>query len=1028
MPLTATITGLKNGETQASLGIVLTTSAVSTSLPAGYPITVPTLNLANYNILSSQNGTLTVTGTAPSISCPSNITVNNTTGQCGANVSFTATDNIGSPASTITFSPASGSFFPIGTTTVTATATNAIGNSVCTFTVKVVDNQAPVIVANTTSTRQVNFPAGGSTPNSSWNPMVKTFNDPLPAGAVITGASLSYGARDQGWGYTNGVTRMYVSDTHIGNGLINRPEFSIDYTTIYYFNQNYTGSIPAYVYGGQNTLKMYFEGYPGWQAFWEGGTLTLNYRIGSNLASITVDCSSSVPAPNVNLLTASDNCSAIVTHEGDIITNQINASNYTITRTYKATDPSGNFATVTQTITVNDQTAPIAVCQPVTAYLNAFGNATITAAQVNNGSTDNCGVASMSLSKTTFTCADALVRGKALNFNVGLDGVISNAGVILPIGNSARTISAWVNPSALNNDWGVVFQGTGNCSGLMFGLGLQSNNKLTFWGGCQDHVSNMTVPIGKWTYVAVTYDGNGSGVLYMNGQSEAFYLGALNTQASRFFVGHETSDNGLTYGTQFLGSVDEVKVYNKSLSAAEIALDLAAVNQPGLVLYYPFDEGTGTTINNAAGPISATLINPTGTNWVSGANAPAATTLTVTDANGNSSTCTAEVTVIDNQAPQITCPSQINNALTFSVFDQRVMVPPTETLDPKTALTLEAWVNPANTNGVKYIISKGDNDQAPGHYGLLLIGNKVQFMVEFNGGLNSNGVIAANTWTHLAGTWDGTTMKLYINGVLDATRAFTGSNNGLKPANASLLLIGSVTIPSVMYQMVGQIDEVRIWNTAKLQSELQAGKNKEISGRSQGLVGYYRLNEGTGTTVADASVYGHNGNLGINTLPVWSTSTSPIVESGVILAYADAGNCSANVMISLPQTTDNCGVVNYSNNFNSTANASGVYPVGVTPVTWTATDAAGNSTTCSMTVKVVDDQAPVITCPADVSVALNAAGNQVKISASIINNRVVISSSAIPLNPQAGLLSPQNETKTLSGSCDCPPGHAVVGY
>ena len=1020
---TYTPTGFVNGE---GAGVITTQPAITTTITstAGvgtYPGSiVPSGGSAtNYNLVYA-NGTLTVTGAAPFISCPSNITVNNTPGLCGANVIFAATETTGNPASTITYSIASGSLFPVGTTTVTATATNALGNSVCTFTVEVRDNQAPVIASSSASAAPINFPTGGNT--ISWNPMIKYFNDPLPTGAVITGASLTFTARDQGWSdcLCYDAPHLFVSGTEIGSATI--------YHTSTTNTINYSGAIPAYVYGGQNTLKMYFVGYPGWQAFWEGGTLTLNYQLGSAVGNITVQCASAVPAPNTSLVSATDNCSAIVTHEGDIITNQINASNYTITRTYKATDPSGNFATVTQTITVNDQTAPIAVCQPVTAYLNAFGNATITAAQVNNGSTDNCGVASMSLSKTTFTCADALVRGKALNFNVGLDGVISNAGVNLPIGNSARTISAWVNPSALNNDWGVVFQGTGNCYGLMFGLGLQSNNKLTFWGGCQDHVSNMTVPIGKWTYVAVTYDGNGSGVLYMNGQSEAFYLGALNTQASRFFVGHETSDNGLTYGTQFLGSVDEVKVYNKSLSTTEIALDLAAVNQPGLVLYYPFDEGTGTTINNAAGPISATLINPTGTNWVSGANAPAATTLTVTDANGNSSTCTAEVTVIDNQAPQIACPSQINNALDFSVFNQRVVVPHTEAIDPKTALTLEAWVNPANTSGVKYIISKGDDDQAAGHYGLLLIDNKVQFMVEFSSGLLSTIGIAPNTWTHVAGTWDGSTMNLYINGVLNATKSFTGSNGGLKPANTFPLLIGSASPLTLQYQMVGQIDEVRIWNTAKSELKLQAGKDKEISGNSQGLVGYYRMNEGTGTTIADASSYAHHGTLAGTTLPLWVPSTSPIVQPGVILAYADAGSCSKAVTIQSPARTDNCGVVSFVNSFNSTYSASGIYPVGETLVTWTATDAAGNSTTCSMKVKVVDDQAPAITCPANIPLQLAGSASSAKVSAKIINNEVVVSSTAISQNPTVGLLAPQNETKTLSGSCDCPPGHAVVGY
>jgi len=84
--------------------------------------------------------------TPPAITCPADITLNNTPSQCGANVSFTATatDNCG--AVTITYSPASGSFFAVGTTTVTATATDECGNSSqCSFRVTVIDNEKPVI-------------------------------------------------------------------------------------------------------------------------------------------------------------------------------------------------------------------------------------------------------------------------------------------------------------------------------------------------------------------------------------------------------------------------------------------------------------------------------------------------------------------------------------------------------------------------------------------------------------------------------------------------------------------------------------------------------------------------------------------------------------------------------------------------------------------------------------------------------------------------------------------------------------------
>ncbi len=90
---------------------------------------------------------VTVTGLPPAINCPQNITVNNDAGKCGANVDFAATETTGNPVSTISYSIAPGTYFAVGTTTVTATATNSIGSSSCNFTVTVNDNERPTIIA-----------------------------------------------------------------------------------------------------------------------------------------------------------------------------------------------------------------------------------------------------------------------------------------------------------------------------------------------------------------------------------------------------------------------------------------------------------------------------------------------------------------------------------------------------------------------------------------------------------------------------------------------------------------------------------------------------------------------------------------------------------------------------------------------------------------------------------------------------------------------------------------------------------------
>lgn len=76
-------------------------------------------------------------------------------------------------------------------------------------------------------------------------------------------------------------------------------------------------------------------------------------------APVMVSCAANVPVVNINSVTATDNCANVtVTHVGDIISSQTCTNKFTLTRTYNATDASGNSVTCSQVITVNDDTPP----------------------------------------------------------------------------------------------------------------------------------------------------------------------------------------------------------------------------------------------------------------------------------------------------------------------------------------------------------------------------------------------------------------------------------------------------------------------------------------------------------------------------------------------------------------------------------------------------------------------------------------------------------------------------------------------
>lgn len=190
--------------------------------------------------------TVTVNDTeAPTANVPANITVSNDANQCGAVVNFTVTASDNCPGATVAASPASGSFFPKGTTTVTATATDASGNtSQSTFTVTVKDTQAPTITCPGnitvpsnpgTSTAVVTYsatasdncagvtvafsPASGSTFNlgttqvtatatdASGNTATCTFNVTVNQSQVIQLSSPTYSVNESGGAATLIITR-----------------------------------------------------------------------------------------------------------------------------------------------------------------------------------------------------------------------------------------------------------------------------------------------------------------------------------------------------------------------------------------------------------------------------------------------------------------------------------------------------------------------------------------------------------------------------------------------------------------------------------------------------------------------------------------------------------------------------------------------------------------------------------------------------------------------------------------------------
>jgi len=100
--------------------------------------------------------------------------------------------------------------------------------------------------------------------------------------------------------------------------------------------------------------------------------------------------------------------------------------------------------------------------------------------------------------------------------------------------------------------------------------------------------------------------------------------------------------------------------------------------------------------------------------------------------------------------------------------------------------------------------------------------------------------------------------------------------------------------------------------------------------------------------------------------------TDPLITCpNDITVSTDPGVCEATVDFTVPLPTDNCGVDTFFNDYNFTEDASDVYPEGTTTVIYTVIDESGNEMTCSFTVTVEDNEAPALDCPQDSMITLD---------------------------------------------------------
>ena len=205
-----------------------------------------------------------------------------------------------------------------------------------------------------------------------------------------------------------------------------------------------------------------------------------------------------------------------------------------------------------------------------------------------------------------------------------------------------------------------------------------------------------------------------------------------------------------------------------SAAAAASAPTVTPTSAPanGLVAAYSFDEGSGVSVGDASGKGNGGSIG--------------------------SATWTSQ--------------ARFGSALYFNGSNARVTVPDSNSLDLTTGMTLEAWVHPLSSHSWRDVVYKGWNDiyylEASSDSGPPAVGG-----ISF-GEVKGTATLPANAWSHIAGTYDGSTLRMYVNGTQVASRARTGNIS----TSTTALTIGGDALYGQHFH--GRIDEVRVYGQA----------------------------------------------------------------------------------------------------------------------------------------------------------------------------------------------------------------------
>ena len=419
--------------------------------------------------------------------------------------------------------------------------------------------------------------------------------------------------------------------------------------------------------------------------------------------------------------------------------------------------------------------------------------------------------------------------------------------------------------------------------------GLTSNQLMTAGSGAVTlAVGHSGVSIEQNINVFVISDSSGGTAVNAPAPNAEFSVFSLTFRAQSGSTTLSFTDQG-TSGYD-LGNSDGVLDNVRVVATADTSPTITT--QPQSQAINPGDAATFSVTATGTSPLGyqwlfngSNLTGQTGTNLI-------LTGVTTNQAGGYSvvvSNVTGMITSAVSVLAVVTIPPPFTNrVLNLDGNDSYVSVPSSPDLQNSTEISIEAWIYPRNGTEVNnvYWINNGDGANVSSHrcYEWQWGPQNGQFSPQFFFGTNGWAYhivpVAPSNWVHVAVTFN------------SAEGTFCTFTNGVCAASANLLrgfLLRQTSLPlyfgrntySGTAKASGFMDEIRIWNKARSQQEIQRDMSRRLTGAESNLVAYWTFDDGTAN---DQTGHGHNGTFSGNA-GVPQVSGSDAVHVGSMQAH-----------------------------------------------------------------------------------------------------------------------------------------------